>query len=101
MNNVKNFPIKKVLDIFAANSSKSELEELEKNGYIEKAKRFRSGAIVKKGWGLNSLPKIGEQIGFFPKFSDFWGKSGKNQEHNSFLRKILGKIPFFLQFFKF
>ncbi|MEE2743167.1 MAG: AAA family ATPase, partial [Bdellovibrionota bacterium] len=69
MNNVKNFPIKKVLDIFAANSSKSELEDLEKNGYIEKAKRFRSGAIVKKGWGLNSLPKIGEQIGFFPKFS--------------------------------
>ena len=69
MNNVKNFPIKKVLDIFAANSSKSELEELEKNGYIEKPKRFRSGAIVKKGWGLNSLPKIGEQIGFFPKFS--------------------------------
>ena len=69
VNNNKNFPIKKVLEIFAAHSSKNELEELEKEGIIEKAKRFRAGAIVKKGWGLDSLPKIGEQIGFFPKFS--------------------------------
>ena len=66
----KNFPLKKVLDIFSAHSKKGELEGLERQGVISKAKRFRSGAIVKKGWGMESLPQIGEHIGFFPKFSE-------------------------------
>ena len=66
----KNFPIKKILDIFSAHSKKGKLEKLEREGAISKSKRFRSGAIVKKGWGMESLPQIGEHIGFFPKFSE-------------------------------
>ena len=66
----KNFPLKKILDIFSAHSRKGDLEELERQGSISKSKRFRSGAIVKKGWGIESLPQIGEHIGFFPRFSE-------------------------------
>ena len=44
----KNFPLKKILDIFSAHSRKGDLEELERQGSISKSKRFRSGAIVKR-----------------------------------------------------
>lgn len=62
-------PIKKVADLFGGPQLKCEIEKLEEQGLIPSGRKFRSGAIFKKGWALGDLPLIGERIGFFKKFS--------------------------------
>jgi chromosome partitioning protein len=62
------FSIKKVADIYGDSSLIPEIKRLERSGEIPPSKRFRSGALFKKGWHLRDLPQIGEKIGFFNKF---------------------------------
>src|SRR5690606_10966773 len=47
---------------------KERIEELEEKGVIPASKRFRSGALFRKGWEINELPTIGEKLGYFKKF---------------------------------
>jgi chromosome partitioning protein len=62
-----NYTAKKVAEIFGGSHLLEKIEELEANGDIPKASKFRSGAIFRKGWPTSDLPAIGAHIGPFRK----------------------------------
>ncbi|MFG1506021.1 ParA family protein [Halobacteriovorax sp. ZH5_bin.2] len=62
------YPLKKVADIYGDPNLKFEIQDLESAGQIPASRKYRSGAIFRKGWPVNLLPKIGEQVGYFKKF---------------------------------
>ncbi|MBL6989223.1 MAG: ParA family protein [Bacteriovoracaceae bacterium] len=63
------FSVKKLCEIFGGSHLKSELLNLEKSGKINPSKKFRSGAILKRGWPLEDVPSIGEHLGFMKSFN--------------------------------
>lgn len=62
------YSINKAAELFGAAHMKSDLSDYLEQGEVPETKRFRSGAIFKKGWHLSDIPKVGEKIGFFKKF---------------------------------
>lgn len=62
------YPLKKVADIFGDPNLKFDIQDLENSGDIPSSRKYRSGAIFRKGWPANLLPMIGEKIGYFKKF---------------------------------
>jgi chromosome partitioning protein len=60
--------IKKISEIFGDAQLKDKINQLEGEGEIPESKKFRSGAIIKKGWALEELHNIGEKVGFFSQF---------------------------------
>lgn len=61
-------PLKKVAEIFGDQSIKSTITKLEENGEIPPARKYRCGALYRKGWSYNVLSQIGEKVGYFKKF---------------------------------
>ena len=59
---------KKACQIFDSNLDKSKLLELEASGATAPLKKFKSGALFKKGWEMKDLPSIGREFGFLPSF---------------------------------
>ncbi len=64
------YSITKTAEIFGGKNLKATLNHLENINEIPPTSKYRSGAIFKKGWKLEELPLIGEQIGYFPKFKE-------------------------------
>lgn len=58
----------KVADIFGGPYLRAELNNLEVSNQIPQSRRFRSGALFKKGWPIDELPLIGSKVGFFKSF---------------------------------
>ena len=56
--------VKKIAEIFGGVHLKQSIDQLVANKTIEPPKKFRSGAIFKKGWDVSELPSIGKEIGF-------------------------------------
>ncbi|OIQ16155.1 MAG: hypothetical protein BM556_15970 [Bacteriovorax sp. MedPE-SWde] len=61
-------PLKKVAEIFGDPSLRSQITKLEESGDIPPSRKYRSGALFRKGWSRNVLPQIGEKVGYFKKF---------------------------------
>ncbi|EQC52539.1 ParA family protein [Bacteriovorax sp. DB6_IX] len=61
-------PLKKVAEIFGDKSLQSQITKLEEAGEIPPSRKYRSGALYRKGWSRNILPQIGEKVGYFKKF---------------------------------
>jgi chromosome partitioning protein len=62
------FSSSKVADVFGGQELKTELNNLESSHQIPPSRRFRSGALFKKGWPIEEIPLIGQKIGFFKSF---------------------------------
>jgi chromosome partitioning protein len=62
------FSSSKVADVFGGQHLKTELNNLESSLQIPTSRRFRSGALFKKGWPIEEIPIIGQKIGFFKSF---------------------------------
>ncbi len=62
--------MKRIANIFGGPHLCDNILTLEEQGLIPPPERFLSGALFKKGWSLESLPTIGEQIGYFKKFKE-------------------------------
>ncbi|EQC49212.1 CobQ/CobB/MinD/ParA nucleotide binding domain protein [Bacteriovorax sp. BSW11_IV] len=62
------FTLKKTAEMFGGLHLKERIEELEEQGVLPESKRFRSGALFRKGWDVNEMPLIGEKLGYFKKF---------------------------------
>ncbi len=62
------FSSSKVADIYGGQHLKTDLYNLELNHLVPESKRFRSGALFKKGWPVEELPIIGQKIGYFKNF---------------------------------
>ncbi len=62
------FSSSKVADVFGGQHLKTELNNLETSFQIPTSRRFRSGALFKKGWPIEEIPTIGQKIGFFKSF---------------------------------
>lgn len=54
---------------------KNKILELEENGTLPKAQRFRRGALFKKSWKAEDLPLIGQICGFLPRQRPLQGHS--------------------------
>ena len=59
--------VKKIAEIYGGGHLKQSIDQLVSDKKIESPRKFRSGAIFKKGWDLTELPQIGEQIGFIKR----------------------------------
>ncbi len=62
------YPLKKVADLYGDPNLKFNIQDLESSGEIPSSRKYRSGAIFRKGWPTQLLPQIGEKIGYFKKF---------------------------------
>lgn len=61
------FTVNNVLEIFDNSITRAGLTKMEKSGNIPQAERMSRGNSNYRLWDLNSLPKIGERIGFLKK----------------------------------
>jgi chromosome partitioning protein len=62
------FSSSKVADMFGGQHLKTEINNLEASNQIPQSRRFRSGALFKKGWPIEEIPILGSKIGFFRPF---------------------------------
>ncbi|WP_419173090.1 ParA family protein [Halobacteriovorax sp.] len=62
------YPLKKVADIYGDPNLKFTIQDLESQNKIPSSRKYRSGAIFRKGWPTGLLPQIGEEVGYFKKF---------------------------------
>lgn len=62
------FSSSKVADMFGGQHLKTEINNLEASNQIPQSRRFRSGALFKKGWPIEEIPILGNKIGFFRPF---------------------------------
>lgn len=58
---------KKVEQMFQCFNFKFDIQKLESQHLIPTRVRYRSGAVFQKGWKIEDIPKLGEQLGFFKK----------------------------------
>ncbi len=54
--------------MFGGQYLKTEINNLESSNQIPQSRRFRSGALFKKGWPIEEIPILGSKIGFFKPF---------------------------------
>lgn len=54
--------------MFGGQHLKTEINNLEASNQIPQSRRFRSGALFKKGWPIEEIPILGSKIGFFRPF---------------------------------
>lgn len=61
-------PLKKVAEIFGDPNLKSTITKLEEQSQIPASRKYRCGALYRKGWPTSTLSQIGEKVGYFKKF---------------------------------